>query len=114
MKGLKAILVSVLLVDIAELLLRYGLKDITLTVYNFLPTIFTPSVFFGLLFVGMSSFFWLTALSKEDLSLAYPMISIGYVVVAVLSYFLFHENLSPYRLIGIFIICGGVFLMSRT
>lgn len=114
MRGLKAILISVLLVDTGQLMLRYGVKDLTLTASNIIAAIFTPFVFFGLLFLVSSSFFWLIAISKEDLSLAYPMISMGYVLVAVLSFLLFNDNLSLHRLLGIFVIVGGVFLMSRT
>jgi len=47
------------------------------------------------------------------LSLAYPMLSIGYVVNAIAAYYLFGESLSVMRITGIFIIIVGVYLIAQ-
>ena len=56
---------------------------------------------------------WIMALSRVPVSIAYPMLSIGYVVSAVAAYFLFGESLSLGRWLGIGFIIIGVYLVSR-
>jgi multidrug transporter EmrE-like cation transporter len=57
---------------------------------------------------------WLVALSRVEVSVAYPMLSLGYVVNAVAAYWLFGEALGPARCGGIALILLGVFLIART
>jgi len=47
-------------------------------------------------------------------SVAYPMLSVGYIVNAVAAWYLFGEQLSASRLLGIGIIIVGVTLISRS
>jgi multidrug transporter EmrE-like cation transporter len=54
------------------------------------------------------------ALSRVEVSLAYPMLSIGYVVNAVAAWYLFGEALTAQRMIGIGTIIIGVFLVARS
>ena len=57
---------------------------------------------------------WIAALSRVDVSLAYPMLSLGYVVNALLAAWLFGEPLTLPRLLGIGIILVGVFVLTRS
>lgn len=57
---------------------------------------------------------WLAALSKAPVSVAYPMLSIGYVVVAGISVLWLGETLSTAKVLGIALICLGVVLVSRS
>ena len=52
-------------------------------------------------------------LSKVEVSFAYPFLSIGYVVTAFAGYWLLGESLSVMRIVGILVICIGVYLISR-
>ena len=49
-----------------------------------------------------------------QVSYAYPMLSIGYVVNAIAAYYFFGKSLSVIRVTGIFIIIAGVYLISQT
>ncbi len=73
-----------------------------------------PYVLLGYILYGLSSLSWLIVISRVELSLAYPMIAIGYVLVVVLSRFLFAEHVTPLRFAGTLVICFGVYLLSRT
>ncbi len=53
-------------------------------------------------------------LSRVQVSFAYPMLSIGYVVNALAAYYLFGEPLTSLRMLGIFIIITGVYLVAQT
>jgi drug/metabolite transporter (DMT)-like permease len=72
-------------------------------------------VFLGFLSFGSGAVLWLAVLAKQEVGYAYSMSSLGYIVVLVGSYAIFHEPLSAYRLIGVgLIILGVVFIeLSR-
>jgi multidrug transporter EmrE-like cation transporter len=57
---------------------------------------------------------WLAALAKAPVSTAYPMLSLGYVIVAAVSVGWLGETLSPAKMLGIALICVGVVLVSRS
>jgi drug/metabolite transporter (DMT)-like permease len=61
-----------------------------------------------------SSLIWLSILSKVQLSWAFPILSLSYVLTVLLSPVFFHENFSAQRLAGTLVICVGVFLVGRT
>ena len=119
-KGLLLVLLSVVLVDIAQILLKYGMTqigslDFSSGIFSVFVHIFSNVyVILGVLLFVSSSVGWLVALSKMPLSLGYPILSIGYVIVSVLSWIFFGESLSFLRIIGLAVIVGGVFLLSRT
>ena len=118
--GLFLVLASVVLVDVGQLFLKYGMNQVGELDFSagiialFLSIFSNVFVVIGVLLFASSSFGWLLALSKVPLSLAYPIVSIGYVVVSVLSWILFQESLSPLRILGLGVIVTGVFLLSRT
>jgi multidrug transporter EmrE-like cation transporter len=53
-------------------------------------------------------------LARVEVSVAYPMLSVGYVVNALAAWWLFGENLSAARIAGIGIILLGVWLVARS
>lgn len=117
--GLLLVLTSVLLVDVAQLFLKYGLNKLNLDfstgiISAFLQAFSNVYVVIGIVLFATSSFGWLLALSKVPLSYAYPIVSFGYVFVSLFSWIFFNENFSLLRLVGLTIIVGGVFLLSRT
>ena len=63
---------------------------------------------------AVSILLWIVVLSKVEVSFAYPFLSIGYVVAALVGYYFFGESLSLIRVAGIIIICVGVYLISRS
>jgi multidrug transporter EmrE-like cation transporter len=52
-------------------------------------------------------------LTRVDVTIAYPMLSIGYVIAALLAWQFFGESLSATRVLGIAIILVGVVVLSR-
>ncbi|HEX7442233.1 MAG TPA: SMR family transporter [Caldimonas sp.] len=115
------ILVGVLLNAGAQLLLKAGvnpLGPISVELATLLPTaarVLTQwPIIAGLGCYVLSVGVWIVALSRVDVSLAYPMLSLGYVVNALAAWWLFGEVLGPMRCAGILLILAGVFVMSRT
>jgi multidrug transporter EmrE-like cation transporter len=104
------ILAGVLLNAGAQLLLKAGATARPLG----LELAFEPHIMGGLACYVVSVVLWIVALSKVPVSIAYPMLSIGYIVNAVAAHYLFGETLSTMRMAGIGVIIVGVFLVARS
>jgi len=115
------ILTGVLLNAIAQLLLKAGagsLANVELRAGNALliagRLLTSMPILAGLTCYVLSVVVWILALARVEVSVAYPMLSIGYVVNALAAWWLFGENLSGARLAGIGVILLGVWLVART
>ena len=115
------VLAGVLLNAAAQLLLKAGTNGIGAFAFsadNLVPVgikvASNPFILGGLGCYAVSVVVWIMALSRVEVSLAYPMLSIGYVVNAVAAWYLFGEALSAQRMIGIGTIVVGVFLVARS
>lgn len=104
------ILTGVLLNAGAQLLLKAGTNARPLG----LALAIEPHILAGLACYVVSVVVWVVALSKVPVSIAYPMLSIGYVVNAIAAYYLLGESVTPMRLVGIGIIILGVFIVARS
>ena len=74
----------------------------------------SPAFWAGMFCYAASLCVWLAALVKAPVSVAYPMLSLGYVVVAAASVLWLGEALSPAKVFGIALICAGVVLVGRS
>ena len=79
-----------------------------------IPILKVPHVLVGFLLYAISSVLWIAVVSNIDLSLAYPMVSIAYVVVFVASWLLLGEQISLLRATGLAVIVTGVIMISRS
>jgi multidrug transporter EmrE-like cation transporter len=61
----------------------------------------------------LASVTWMGAMTKFELSHAYPFMSLNFVIVIGLSAWLFHEPLSPARVIGVALICIGTIVAAQ-
>lgn len=115
------ILTGVLLNAGAQLLLKAGvapLGELSVGWSNLLPTALRVlgqwPILVGLACYVVSVGVWIVGLSRVEVSLAYPMLSLGYVVNALAAWWLFGEALGPMRWAGMLLILGGVLVMSRS
>ncbi len=115
------ILVSVFFSTVGQLLLKGGMNkfgSVTLSLNGLFPTLWrmaiNPGVFFGLTLYLVGTVFWLAALSRVDLSYAYPFASLSYVVMLAASWMMFDEKITLMRVIGTVVICIGVLLIHRS
>lgn len=120
MNYLPFILFTVMTNAAAQLMLKQGmlsLGDISFAEVNpvikLLQIVFSPFVFAGLATFVISMASHLYVLSKVELSYAYPFLSLAYVAVAVLAWFLFSEDLNVWRISGIGFICIGTVLIAQ-
>jgi len=73
-----------------------------------------PYVFAGLVLFGISTVFWLTALSRKDLSYVYPFFAINMILVFLLSMLVLHEEIGILKMIGAGIILLGIVVIAQT
>ena len=115
------LLTGVLLNAGAQLLLKAGTNSlgvITLTPDNWLATLWrmgTQAHFVvGVVCYMVSLLVWIMGLSRVPVSVAYPMLSLGYIVNAVAAHYLFGESVTVSRWLGMGFIVLGVWLVARS
>ena len=120
-KYIPLILFGVLLNACAQIVLKQGMTVIgtfSFSVENFFPVLAKAGmnlfIIAGLACYVLSVFIWLMVLSRVEVTFAYTLLSIGYVVTAFAGYLFFDENMGIVRWAGILVICFGVYLITRT
>lgn len=115
------LLSGVLLNAAAQLFLKAGtnaLGVITLTRENWIDQFgrlaLEPHLAGGILCYAVSVVVWIIGLSRVPVSIAYPMLSLGYVVNAIAAWWLFGEAVGPARFAGILLILLGVLIVARS
>lgn len=108
--SLSYILMAVFLGTAAQLFLKAGT--------NATPVGFglalEPRILAGIGCYAVSLVVWILALAKTPVSVAYPMVSLGFALNALLAWWLLGEAVTPMRMAGIGVIIVGVFLVARS
>jgi len=112
---------GVLLNAVAQLALKASVNETGSISLDFNSLLSSASVlalnvwlWLGLACYVISVVVWILALSRVDVSIAYPMLSIGYIVNAIAAWHLFDEPMGLGRIAGIGIIILGVFVLVRS
>ncbi len=115
------ILTGICLNAIAQLLLKAGTNAvgaIHLTADNWLSTGVKLAtqlpILGGLTCYVVSVLVWIIGLSRVDVTIAYPMLSLGYIINALGAWYFLGEIVSMQRLLGIGVIIVGVILLARS
>jgi drug/metabolite transporter (DMT)-like permease len=116
------IMTGVLLNAVAQLLLKAGTNALGGAIHvnagNWLAMgvkVFSqPPILAGLTCYAFSVVVWIIGLSRTDVTIAYPMLSLGYVVGAVGAWMFLGEVVSPQRMLALGVIVVGVALLART
>ncbi|MBV2234606.1 MAG: EamA family transporter [Sterolibacterium sp.] len=115
------IIAGVLLNACGQLLLKAGTNAVghfEFQLDNLLPVglklAFQPYIMSGVVCYVISLVVWIMALSRVPVSIAYPMLSIGYIINAFVAWQWFGEPLSAQKLLGIGFIAIGVYVVARS
>jgi multidrug transporter EmrE-like cation transporter len=95
----------------AQILMKVGMSHVTKLDPIALAT--NVPLVAGYALYGVFCLMMILALRQGELSLIYPIISLAYVWVTVLSYFIFHDSINPLKLTGIVTIMTGVAMLGR-
>ena len=115
------IFISIAAMTAAQLLLKKGLLLIGQSPHSFgeLFRFFSRAysniyVISAVVLTIITALAWIQVASKLEISYIYPFMALSYVLVAVFSIWMFHDNVSLLRWAGIAVVCLGVFLVSRS
>lgn len=119
MKYIAAIL-SILLGSTGQYFLKVGVtkfsnRFVQTSNIKFLAIEFFKNInlWIGLFSYGLSMVFWLYVLSQFELSKAYPLASLGYVVTMLLGTFLLGEPFNIFKITGLILIVTGVIFINQ-
>lgn len=118
MKDYILLFFNVLLTVMGQILLKQGVSKVGVINFRELvpkltQVLLNPYVIGGISIYGFTTFVWLVILSRVKLSIAYPMLSLGYVLTIPFSWLFFKESIPKVRIIGAIIICIGVYLVAQ-
>jgi multidrug transporter EmrE-like cation transporter len=115
------LMLGVFLNATAQLLLKAGTNAIgqfSFQADNIVPVgmklALEPHILGGMACYVVSLVVWIMGLSRVEVSIAYPMLSVGYVLNALAAWYLFGEAVSLTRLTGIGVIIIGVYIVARS
>jgi multidrug transporter EmrE-like cation transporter len=115
------LMLGVFLNAMAQLLLKAGTNAVgqfEFNAGNIVPVgmklALEPHIMGGIACYVVSVVVWILGLSRVEVSIAYPMLSVGYLLNAVAAWYLFGEAVSVTRLVGIGIIIIGVYIVARS
>lgn len=113
------IFIAVFLNAIAQIAIKFGCSEkgvisIVDAPSRILDYVFSWPILLGIFLYVFSLVIWIIALSRVDVSTAYPISSLGYVLVSVLAWFFFRESFDGTKVIGICVILFGVLLVAKS
>lgn len=104
---------------VGEVLLKVGMNSVSARVGAFsldpavLWATFTDwRVILGFALVFGGALFWLGVISRVNLSLAYPLLALNYVIILIPSRFLLNEAITPTKIVGALIVVLGVVVIT--
>lgn len=113
------ILINVALAVSGQLSIKAGMKQVGYITFSnilsLLPESFkNPYVLLGLVAYILAAGTWIMVLSRVDVSFAYPMLSLGYIAVLILSVIFLNEVATLPRIIGTGLIICGIILIFHS
>jgi multidrug transporter EmrE-like cation transporter len=102
-------LFNVVLISIGQIFLK---KSALVATENFIEKLININFITGLFFYGVSTLMWIVILKHIKLSVAYPMMSLSYVIVMIAAQIFFHEKVEVVQWTGIILIIMGVGLIA--
>ena len=119
MKDFILLFFNVLLTVLGQILFKHGMNtvgrvnSIRDALEKLTQAFLNPYILSGIAIYGFTTLIWLIILSRVKLSIAYPMLSFGYVLSILFSWLLFKESIPKVRIIGALVICIGVYLVAQ-
>lgn len=103
--------VNIIFLATGQMLWKIGISKIE--EFNIINIALNPYIISGIVLYGLATLLWLYILGKAELSLVYPLQSITYVLGTLIAIFIFHENVSLLRWLGVVTIVAGAIFVAR-
>lgn len=110
LKAFLFILLTTILVAIAQILFKFGMMNFQFSIYNIITNYF---VLLGLLFYGLGSITLILSFKEENVSSVYPLIGMVYIWVLLASNYFFSEMITYSKVAGLASIIMGVVFITK-
>ena len=105
----------------SQLIIKWQMKNIaledTMNIYDkfifAFSMLFNPYILLSIILTLLSGLSWIIAMTKFDISYAYPFTALGFVFILFFSHILFNETISIYKYVGVSLIVLGIFVISK-
>lgn len=77
------------------------------------PKLRSPWLWSALVCLGLGLLVWLLVLQRLEVGIAYPMLSLNFVLVTLMARFVFHEPIDARHWLGVGLVIAGVVLLGR-
>lgn len=115
------ILITILLAVSSQLIIKWKMSGFSFSNYQTwqekfllaLSMLFNPYILLALFLTFFSGLTWMIAMTKFEISYAYPFTTLGLILITIFSIIFFNESINIYKFFGIIIVCLGVYILSK-
>ena len=109
-KPVFGIIICSMLTAVSQLFWKFGVNSDN---YSFLHMLFNLNIIIGTFIYILGGVLLVLSLKHGELSFLFPMVSLSFVWVAILSLFFLEERITIVNWVGIFLIVGGISLTKN-
>ena len=120
-KTILLVLLMVFIITLAQTLMKKGINSLELsglsdilTSYGLTQILTQPYILIGIVLYGLSVVVWLGAISRTDISLAYPLLSLSYIFLTISAIIFLNEHVSFTRWMGVILIFIGTIYIGKS
>ena len=116
------LIIAIFFVSASQLIVKWEMKKHSLDDYASLSEklmllvslLLNINILIALSLTVIAGLCWMAVMTKLDLSYAYPLTMLGFVIVLISSNVLFGEPITLHKILGIGLILLGIFISSRS
>ena len=110
--SLLLVLAACLLTCLGQIAQKYAVESWRVTPSGWGKKLRSPWLWLALAALGAGLLVWLLVLQRLEVGVAYPMLSLNFVLITLIARFLFHEAIDCRHWMGVALVIGGVILLG--
>ncbi|WP_397445714.1 4-amino-4-deoxy-L-arabinose-phosphoundecaprenol flippase subunit ArnE [Pseudomonas chlororaphis] len=111
--SLLLLLVACLLTCLGQIAQKFAVEGWRGQPSGALDKLRSPWLWLALASLGLGLLVWLLVLQRVEVGIAYPMLSLNFVLITLIARFVFHEAIDRRHWLGVALVLAGVLLLSR-
>ncbi|WP_097303447.1 4-amino-4-deoxy-L-arabinose-phosphoundecaprenol flippase subunit ArnE [Pseudomonas chlororaphis] len=111
--SLLLLLVACLLTCLGQIAQKFAVESWRGQSSGALAKLRSPWLWLALASLGLGLLVWLLVLQRVEVGIAYPMLSLNFVLITLIARFVFHEAIDRRHWLGVALVLAGVLLLSR-
>lgn len=111
--SLLLLLVACLLTCLGQIAQKFSVESWRGQPSGALDKLRSPWLWLALVSLGLGLLVWLLVLQRVEVGIAYPMLSLNFVLITLIARFVFHEAIDRRHWLGVALVLAGVLLLSR-